>query len=240
VDLLMQLARVEVQLGRRAAAESTLARACSLDPRSLEPRRRLARLKTEAGRLAEALPVLREAVALAPRDGDSWADFAAAALAADQLDLARTAYLALGRLRPLDVDQAQIAARLLLEAEAAEHFGAAEAWLVTALEQDPSRAGGWRMLAQLRARLDDEEGRLAALRATLEADPADRATLLSLAQARAEREEWERVELLAMHARSLGEAALVESLEALLALRPAPVQAGEDDSQADDSQEDGA
>jgi len=163
------------------------------------------------------LVVLREAIALEPGDASLRRQFKVAARRTGAREEERGAYLALADLSALGFEEALAFAQLSLEDPA--HQAAAAEWLAAGLERDPSRGDGWRVMALLLERLGDEEGRLAALRATLEMDPADRATLLTLAGARAARGEWEAVEVLADHARTLGDAELVERIEALLAGR---------------------
>jgi len=228
VDLLLDRAALRERLGAREAALEDLARLRALDPRSLPARPRAARLLRVLGRDGEALGVLREAVALAPGDPDLWTSFAAAARATSAPVEERGAYLALLGLRELTAEEAVALARLVLDEP--EHHARVSAQLLAQLERDPSLADGWRALAALRAGAQDEEGRVTALQRALEADPGDAATLVALAEARASRDEWEALGVLAEHAEALGDETLIERLQALMALRPV-AEEGEEDGQ---------
>lgn len=216
-DLLIDRAVLHARLGQPEEAVQDLRVVCRLATSSVPARVQLAALLQGLSRSAEALAVLREAVALAPRDARLWRLFAAGAAGAGSREEQRGAYLALANLGGLQLSEALAFARLVEDHP--EHHAVAARWLVAGLERDPSRGDGWRTLAGLRGRLGDGDGRVAALRAGLEADPGDRQTLLDLGRERATRAEWSALEALLDHARALGDQQATALLEELLAGR---------------------
>ncbi len=226
--LLMDRAALHGALGQAEQAAEDLRVACRMDRASLEARTLLGQQLLEQGLDLEALGVLREAAALSPADPGAWRRFAVAAARAGAGEEELGAYLALAGLGPLQLSEALALAGLVVERP--EHHGAAARWLAAALEQDPSRSDGWLALAGLRGRLGDADGRVAALRSALEAEPGDRSVLLELGRERAVRAEWEALEKLLGHAQSLEDQELVQQLEALLGARQArPAEGGGED-----------
>ena len=210
--LLLDRARLRQDLGRRELAAEDLRRLLALDPESVPARRQLAQLLLAGGQAVEALGLLREAADRAPGDRALQRELAVAARTAGELEQERNAYLLLAKHGRLETPEGLRLGELCLQSQA--DLPQAEQALRRVVEHDPTQAGAWHLLADLRGILGDDEGRVEALHSALENDPGNTEVLSELGQARARREEWRELEILVRHAQRLGRGDLAEQLEA--------------------------
>lgn len=200
--LLMERAHWFEEAGNRDAAWADLEEVYATWPEQAHIRQQLASMRLAEGDVQGALTLSRERVGRNPNDPDAWSVFARMARRAGAEEEERGAYLQLIRLGGIDGPKLRRLAELTLSL--GHDPAMIDMLLATDLDSDPSDAEGWLLLARVRATLGDEAGRAEALGFALEADPGNQETLVALVQALIEEQAWERVRVLAEHARVIG------------------------------------
>lgn len=157
-----------LSLGQAEAAQQRLDAALQADANHIEALLQRGLLHYGAGRYLLAIADLQHMVTLAPQDKRGWINLAAAAVNADQIDLARHAAMQAVQLAPTDADGWN---NLSQVHQRSGEFAQAEAALRRALQLNAQHAGIWSNLGDaLRA-----QGRLAeaesAYRQALQLDP---------------------------------------------------------------------
>ncbi|QIB64739.1 XrtA/PEP-CTERM system TPR-repeat protein PrsT [Kineobactrum salinum] len=176
VNTLVNLAKLEEQLGNHGAMTDALRKAVESDAAALEPRLALARVLLRGGRSGEAVTLLNEARERHAGEPSLWQLLTAIHAEAGDYDAAADTGRRLLRLVPEEISSLALVARVELRAGRA---GPANEHLQKALEQEPDNTDLRKLETEIllaRNKLDEAMAVLQALPPEVAAEPAVKVT----------------------------------------------------------------